>query len=209
MTVDLYSLNMEKGLHYEAIVTTLNENGTPNAAPMGVICKGPDQVVLRLHEGSHTITNVKREKKFHINLSRDPLLFTHSLIGNPPATEFAEEKYGFSLKNAYTSFFCEVHHEKKVEKEDAMGDNITIMFHSQVLNIKRNRKEYEPLSRAICGVLEALVNLSRVQRAPADKKKEYKERLKEISRVVNHVGGPKHKEAMELIRKEFEIRIKG
>ncbi|BDZ70052.1 DUF447 domain-containing protein [Methanobacterium petrolearium] len=62
MTVDLYSLNMEKGLHYEAIVTTRNEDGTPNAAPMGVICKGPDQVVLRLHEGSHTIANVKREK---------------------------------------------------------------------------------------------------------------------------------------------------
>jgi hypothetical protein len=96
-----------------------------------------------------------------------------------------------------------------VEKEDAMGDNITIMFHSQVQDIKRNRKEYEPLSRAICGVLEALVNLSRVQRAPAEKKREYTDRLKEISRVVNHVGGPKHKEAMELIQKEFEIRIKG
>ncbi|WP_425438408.1 hypothetical protein [Methanobacterium petrolearium] len=32
--------------------------------------------------------------------------------------------------------------------------------------------------------------------------------MKEISRVVNHVGGPKHKQAMELVRKEFEIRIK-
>ncbi|BDZ70051.1 hypothetical protein GCM10025861_05680 [Methanobacterium petrolearium] len=50
-----------------------------------------------------------------------------------------------------------------------MGENITIMFHSQVQDIKRNRKEYEPLSRAICGVLEALVNLSRVQRVPAEK----------------------------------------
>jgi len=209
MTLNLYSLNMEKGLHYEAIVTTQNEDGTPNAAPMGVICKGPDQVVLRLHEGSHTIANVKRDKKFYVNLCRDPLLFTHSLIDNPPSAEFKEEKHGFSLKNADASFFGEVHHERKVEKEDAMGENITIMFHSQVQDINQEKKESEPLNRAICGVIEALVNLSRVQRAPAEKKKEYMDRMKEISRVVNRVGGPKHKEAMELIEKEFEIRIKG
>ncbi len=207
---DLYALNMEKGLHYEGIVTTCNADGTPNAAPMGIICKGPDQVVLRLHEGSHTIANVKRDKKFYVNLSRDPLLFTYSLIGGHSDLEFAEEEHGFSLKNADVSFFGEVHHEKEIVKEnDAMGENITIMFHSQVSNIKQEKKESEPLSRAICGVLEALVNLSRVKRVPQDKKMEYAERLKEISRVVNHVGGPRHIQAMELIEKEFEIRIKG
>ncbi|MDY9924030.1 DUF447 domain-containing protein [Methanobacterium sp.] len=209
MTLDLYSLNMERGLHYEGIVTTCNEDGTPNAAPMGVICKGPDHVVLRLHEGSHTISNVKREKRFYVNLSRDPLLFTHSLIGNPPVTEFKDEPNGFSLKNADATFFGEVRYEKKVEKEDAMGENITIMFHSQVQDIKQEKKESEPLNRAICGVLEALVNLSRVKRVSSKKKKEYADRLKEISRVVGRVGGPKHQQAMELIEKEFEIRIKG
>ncbi len=209
MTLDLYSLNMEKGLHYEGIVTTRNEDGTPNAAPMGIICKGPDQMVLRLHEGSHTISNVKREKRFYVNLSRDPLLFTYSLLSNPPVTEFKEEPNGFSLKNADATFFGEVRHEKKMENEDAMGENITIMFHSQVQDIKQENKESEPLNRAICGVLEALVNLSRVKRAPSEKKKEYAHRLKEISRVVGRVGGPKHQQAMELIEKEFEIRIKG
>lgn len=208
MTLNLYSLNMEKGLHYEAIVTTRNEDGTPNAAPMGVICKGPDEVVLRLHEGSHTIFNVKREQNFYVNLSRDPLLFTHSLISNIPSEEFNEEMHGFSLKNADSSFFGEVRHEKIIEKEDVMGENITIMFHSQVQDVKLNKKESEPLSRAICGVLEALVNLSRVKRAPSDKKKEFADRLKEITRVVNRVGGPKHKEAMDLIQEEFEIRMK-
>ena len=209
MTLNLYSLNMDKGLHYEAIVTTQNEDGTPNAAPMGVICKGPDQVVLRLHEGSHTIANVKREKKFYVNLSRDPLLFTYSLISNPPSTEFKKEKHGFSLKNADTSFFGQVNHEKKVEKKDAMGENVTLMFHSQVQDIKQYKTESEPLNRAICGIIEALVNLSRVKRAPVEKKKEYTDRMKEISRVVNRVGGVEHKEAIELIKKEFEIRVKG
>ena len=208
--LDLYTLNMEKGLHYGGIVTTRNEDGIPNAAPMGIICKGPEQVVLRLHEGSHTIANVKRDKKFYVNLSRDPLLFTYSLIGGQSDLEFVEESHGFSLKNADASFFGEVHHEKEIVNEnDAMGENITIMFHSQVRDIKQEKKESEPLNRAICGVLEALVNLSRVKRVPQEKKMEYAERLKEISRVVNHVGGPRHKQAMELIEKEFEIRIKG
>ena len=207
--VDLYSLNLEKGLHYECIVTTRNKDGTPNAAPMGIICKGPDQVVLRLHEGSHTIANVKRDKKFYVNLSRDPLLFTYSLIGGPSDLKFAEETHGFSLENADASFFGEVHHEKEIVKEnDAMGENITVMFHSQVSDIKQEKKEFEPLSRAICGILEALVNLSRVKRVSPDKKNEFSGRMKEISRVVNHVGGPKHKLAMELIKREFKIRIK-
>jgi uncharacterized protein len=208
--LDLYALNMEKGRHYEGIVTTRNADGTPNAAPMGIICKGPEQVVLRLHEGSHTIANVKRDKKFYVNLSRDPLLFTYSLIGGASDLEFAEENHGFSLKNVDASFFGEVHHEKEIVKEnDAMGENITVMFHSQVSNIKQEKKESEPLSRAICGVLEALVNLSRVKRVSPDKKNEFSERMIEIYRVVNHVGGPKHKQAMELIKREFEIRIKG
>lgn len=207
--LNLYALNMEKGRHYEGIVTTRNEDGTPNAAPMGIICKGPDQVVLRLHEGSNTLANVKRDKRFYVNLSRDPLLFTYSLIGGPSDLEFAEETHGFSLKNADASFFGEVRHEKEIVKEnDAMGENITVMFHSQVRDIKQEKKESEPLSRAICGVIEALVNLSRINRVSPEKKKEYSERLKEISRVVNHVGGPKHKQAMELIEKEFQIRIK-
>lgn len=209
MTLNLYSLNMEKGIHYEGIVTTVNADGTPNAAPMGVICKGPDQVVLRLHEGSRTIANVKRDQKFYVNLSRDPLLFTYSLIGEASHLDFVEEPHGFSLKNADASFFGEVRHEKKIVKEnDAMGENITIMFHSQVKDIKQQKKESEPLSRAICGVLEALVNLTRVRRVSSVKKQEYADRMKEISRVVNHVGGPEHKKAIELIQKEFALRIK-
>lgn len=206
--LDLYSLNMEKGLHYEAIVSTKNEDGSPHAAPMGVICKGPDQVVLRLHEGSQTISNVKREQCFHVNLSRDPLLFTHSLIDNLPDAEFKKETNGFSLKNADASFFAKVNHERMVEKEDAMGENVTIMFHSQIQDIKQIKTESEPLNRAICGVLEALVNLSRVKKVPSNKKKEYADRLKEISRVIHRVGGPKHKEAITLIKEEFEIRMK-
>lgn len=207
MTLNLYSLNMEKGIHYEGIVTTVNPDGTPHAAPMGVICKGPNQVVLRLHEGSRTIANVKRDQKFYVNLTRDPLLFTYSLIGGPSDLDFVEEPHGFSLKNADASFFGEVQHEKKIVKEnDAMGENITIMFHSQVRDIKQQKKESKPLSRAICGILEALVNLSRVRKVSSEKKQEYADRMKEISRVVNHVGGPDHRKAMELIEKEFALK---
>jgi uncharacterized protein len=49
---DLYSLNMKKGMLYETIVTTCNQDGTPNAAPLGVICKDQDRIVLRLYGGS-------------------------------------------------------------------------------------------------------------------------------------------------------------
>ena len=42
---------MEKGLLYETIVTTVNDDQTPNAAPIGIICKNVNEVVAYLHHG--------------------------------------------------------------------------------------------------------------------------------------------------------------
>jgi hypothetical protein len=48
--LNLYSLGMEKGLLYETILTTINSDGTPNAAPIGVICKDSNGIVIYLHQ---------------------------------------------------------------------------------------------------------------------------------------------------------------
>ena len=56
---DLESLGMEKGFLYETIITTNNADGTPNAAPIGVICKNKQEIVLHLFEGTHTLENIK------------------------------------------------------------------------------------------------------------------------------------------------------
>ena len=201
--LDLYSLNMEKSMLYETIITTINEDGTPNAAPMGVICKNHDEVVLRLNEGSKTVHNIQREKTFYVNLTRDPILFVQATIENPPLKEFKKENRGFSLRKADAFFMGEVIQERQVDREDSFGKSVLIIVQAQTREIKLNKyRDIEPMNRAICGIIEALVNLSRMEIANPNKKNEYLERMKEISRLVNRVGGTEHQQAMKIINEE-------
>jgi uncharacterized protein len=197
---DLYSLNMKKGMLYETIVTTCNQDGTPNAAPIGVICKDQDRIVLRLYEGSRTVRNIQREKAFYVNLTRNPILFVQATVENPPFKEFKDENQGFSLKKADASFLAEVIQERQVEREDSFKKSILIIVQAQAREIMfKNYRDIEPVNRALCGIIEALVNLSRMELASPAKNKEYLKRMKEISRLVNRVGGTEHQKAMKLV----------
>lgn len=197
---DLYSINMKKGMLYETIVTTCNQDGTPNAAPMGVICKDQDRIVLRLYEGSRTVRNIQREKAFYVNLTRNPILFVQATVENPPFKEFKDENQGFSLKKADASFLAEVIQERQVEREDSFKKSILIIVQAQAREIMfKNYRDIEPVNRALCGIIEALVNLSRMELASPAKNKEYLKRMKEISRLVNRVGGTEHQKAMKLV----------
>ncbi|MCE7699013.1 MAG: DUF447 family protein, partial [Methanobacterium paludis] len=62
--LDLGSVGMERGMLYETVVTTKNNDGVPNAAPIGVTCKDKNEIVLYLHQGSHTVKNIKAEGRF-------------------------------------------------------------------------------------------------------------------------------------------------
>jgi uncharacterized protein len=207
--LNLNSLNMEKGMRYETIVTTINEDGTPNAAPMGVICKDHDKVVLRLNEGSRTVRNIKREKAFYVNLTKDPILFVQATIENPPYEEFKDENRGFSLIKSDAFFLAEVIQERQMEREDSFGKSVLTIVQAQTREIMLNKfRDIEPMNRAICGIIEALVNLSRMDIAQPNKKNEYLRRMKEISRLVNRVGGTEHQKAMEMINEEVRDKNK-
>ena len=93
-------------------VTTVARMNTP-CCPHRVICKGR-QVVLRLR-GSRTIA-MKRDQKFYVNLTGSSTFHLFSYRW-PIGLDFVEEPHGFSLKNADTSFFSEVQHEKKIVRK--------------------------------------------------------------------------------------------
>ena len=76
--LDLHSVGMQKGMLYETIITTTNPDKTPNAAPIGVICKDKNEIVIYLHEGSHTVKNIKNNSIFTVNILKDPMIFTES-----------------------------------------------------------------------------------------------------------------------------------
>ncbi len=197
--LDLYSVGMERGLLYETIVTTRNPDGTSNAAPIGVICKDAREVVVYLHEGSQTFDNVRREKSFGVNILRDPMVFVESTIGNLETTKFEPYLDFFSIKGAEAFFTVQVTREKLVQRQDHLGTSTINVVTGRVGELVKNQEHVNPLNRAIYGIIEALVYLSRIDIVSEEERKEYLEKLGETSRVVNKVGSKDHKKAMKKI----------
>lgn len=201
--MDLKSIGMMKGLLYETVITTVNEDGTPNAAPIGVICKDKDEVVVYLHEGSSTVRNIKRNKIFLVNITRDPMIFVESTLGDLPGNYFISFGSEFYIKNAEAYFIGNVTSLKDVKKEDQFGKSVTSVVKAKVSDLIKNKECVEPLNRAIYGVIEGLVYLTRMDMVSGDMEKLYRHRMTEISRIVNKVGGSEHKNAMKRISEAF------
>lgn len=203
---DLYSLGMEHGLLYETIITTQNRDGTPNAAPVGVVCKNESEIVLYLFKGSKTYLNVRRKKTFYVNISKDPLLFVQSTLGNLDGEKFQKQKSGFSLKDADSFFRAEVTHERIIERKDHLGTSTMNIVRANAKEVVQTNQHAEPLNRAIYGIIEALIYLTRIDIVSEDEKNKNLDKINEISRVVNKVGGEDHKKAMKMILNELKVK---
>ena len=92
----LESLNMFKGQLYETIVTTQNGELVKNAAPIGVICKDSNHVVIHLDNCVHTHLNILENGELIVNITKNPLVFTISTLGELDDKYFDEFK-GFPM----------------------------------------------------------------------------------------------------------------
>ena len=201
--LNLYSIGMEKGLLYETIITTKNKNGTPNAAPIGVSCKNESEIVLYLFEGTHTSQNIKSDKRFIVNILKEPKIFVESTLGELSSNSFKKHKNDFYIKNTDIFFSSKVKNIKKVEKKDNIGKtklNIITASPEEIIIINKNP---EPLNRAIFAIIESLVYLSRIDIVDEKTSTEYKARINEMSKIVSRTGGKNHKTAMKQILKHL------
>jgi hypothetical protein len=201
---DITSLGLKKGQLYETIVSTRNEDGTPNAAPMGLIVKSTKEVVFYFYPGSVTATNVKRDGFFTVNVLEDPLTFVECTLGCPPDSSFQEDGDLFYLKSADAYFTARVIKEKVGPREDRFGSTELTIIQAKVEQVVKLVECVHPLNRAIYGLIEALVNLTRMEMADSETRQVYFRRMSEISRLVNRVGGVEDKEAMKRIQQKYD-----
>lgn len=91
-SIDLPIIKMEKGQKYETIITTKNNSLSSfnhfNSAPIGVICSGNDTILCKIFEGSHTLKNIIKNKRFIINITEDPILFTLATLKELDESEY-------------------------------------------------------------------------------------------------------------------------
>ncbi len=202
MEIDLSIIGMERGRQYETIITTKNAQNVYNAAPIGVICSGPDVIVNRIFKGSHTLENIVKTRKFVVNITYDPELFYTSTLWNLPQDYFNED---LSLKCAEAYFKCEVISltEAVKQSDPVKKKDEAIVIKSKVTDIVINR-DTKAYNRGFGYVVESLANLSRFDMVGDDKKAEYISKFKEANRVVKKVGYREDKKAMGLIKKELK-----
>lgn len=201
MKIDLSLIGMEKGRQYETIITTRNDDGSKNAAPIGVICAGNDKIINRIFKGSRTLENIMREREFTVNITHDPELFTTPIIGKLPQDSFNED---YSLKSIEAYFKCEVISltEAIKQSDPIKKKDEAIVIKSRVSELTINRKT-KALNRGFGYVIESLDNLTRFDKADSDKKEEYLKQFKEARRVVLKVGRKEDIKAMNEIKKEL------
>lgn len=73
--VKLADLGFCSDVIFETIVSTFNQDRSPNAAPMGIIMLNEQQVALNIFNSSITLKNLKATKSAVINLTSDMDVF--------------------------------------------------------------------------------------------------------------------------------------
>ncbi|MDI9614270.1 DUF447 domain-containing protein [Methanothermobacter sp.] len=199
----LMALDMVPGQLYETLVVTWDELMRGNAAPIGVLCTGERSVTLYLYPGTHTLENMLRNRKFTVNVTLDPLIFTEAALGDPGDEMFSSHRGYLHLQGADAFFTAEVDSVKKVVRTDRYGETEIQIVNAKVHEIFRGEDFRIVLNRGIYAVIESLINYTRSGfMDPHD----LMGRIREMNRVARKVGGPREREAMKRIIRELESK---
>ena len=196
----LESLNMFKGQLYETIVTTQSNESVKNAAPIGVICKDSNHVVIHLDNCVHTHLNILENGELIVNIIKNPLVFTYSTHGELDE-EYFDEFNGFPMIKDSLGFF-KAHVIKTIDKKrendynDGIGNVVTCEVEDIFIS---ENNEIVPLNRAMNAVIESLVYYCRFDHKYKDKQDIIWTHMKELNRVCQKVGNDSEKKSMKLI----------
>jgi hypothetical protein len=185
----------------ETVVTTLDEDGEPNFAAMGVVW-GEERLVIRPYVDTRTFRNLVRAREAVVNVTDDVLVFAKSALSR----ERFPSRPATRVRGVILADVC---HWREVTVEDVSlpepgprgGGRADVPTRVVAGAVGR---PFVGLCRAKHAVVEASILASRARRLPWD------EVLKELGRLdplVDKTGGPAEREAMAYIRAHVERRI--
>ena len=179
-------IGFSRGSIVETVLTTLNSDGSVNAAPMGVARKGPIQFEIRPYRSSKTHSNLNRNPEACINVINDPAIFL--------VTAFKEEKFDFSPPK--------FSHDNSIEQADAVVfltmlkreeiDKERSSFVGEASSIKLIKKSPIVFSRGKAQTIEAIIHATRIEYYLKNRKlveaEDYIDRFNRCKRVVLKVS---------------------
>jgi hypothetical protein len=189
----LDGLRFDMGSICETIVTTVNGDGAPNAAPMGVTRGGPETLDLKPFKTSTTYENLLDNPRACINITDDPTIFLSTAFkGEIEGSQDFNIDEDLRLEASDASVFVRV-----VDVWD-LSENRTC-FTCEVSGIEIHRPTPQVFSRGRAEAIEAIVHATRIQVFAFSEDEETVERLikrfDECKVVVNRVSPPGSAEA--------------
>ncbi len=180
----------------EGIVTSRNDDGSINIAPMGpIVDESLAWLRLRPFQTSTTFHNLRRRRVGVFHVVDDVLLLARGAIGRltiPPETRPAEVVDGAVLAEACRWY------EFEVEAIDESHERSEIA--ARVVHMGRIR-DFFGFNRAKHAVLEAAILATRLHLLPPA---EIHEELRRLRTPVDKTAGPREREAFELVENYIE-----
>lgn len=180
----------------ETLVTSVNDDGTANIAPMGpVVEQGWDRFELRPFVETTTYVNLVRTRQGVLHLSDNPLWFASAVVNDWPEQPIllaAEAVAGWRLADAQQAFEFEVTHSI-TEPPRATLQCRTLL--------RTPIQPWSGLCRATHAILECAIVATRVQFLPAA---EIQAVFSRSQSLVAKTGGPREHQAWSLLVAHLE-----
>jgi hypothetical protein len=168
-------LGFKKGRIIECIVTTYNENGSPNAAPMGVYAVGRRGIILKVHLDCDTYSNIIRNKGCVVNLIYDPLLFLKTTLigrgrgGEEPELDASEVGKARRvrapfIKRSHAYLEASLKDQREYVKVDDYKVSEVSMMRCIIVREVTKRKHPVGFNRGLGAAVELAIKLSRGQK---------------------------------------------
>ncbi len=170
--MNIAGMGFTPGRIMEAIVTTFNEDGSPNAAPIGICPLEDGKIQMDVHEPSDTRHNILRTGCCVVNIIFDPYLFLKcAILGSGKgeaeneitADEIvpAENIDAPALKEANAWIELKMLQSEEKTKTDMHGEMKLSRIIFSVEKIKVNKEYPVAINRGVFAAIETAVALSR------------------------------------------------
>jgi hypothetical protein len=181
----------------ESIITTVNPDGSPHIAPMGVIWQ-EGKPVLAPFRPSSTLSNLENRRTAVINLTDDARIFAGGVTGRRDwPTVPADRINGVRLDCALT------HLEIEIEQE--IADEVRPRFVCRIVH-EAAHAPFRGFNRAQAAVVEGAILVSRLHMLPWDK---IEREMAYLTIAVSKTAGPREQEAWGWIVERIESHRTG
>ena len=179
----------------ESIVTTMDESGAINFAPMGVEWD-ETAIVLKPFLETTTFRNVRATRVAVVNLTDDVLLFARSAIGSPQFPWLpAIAVRGAVLEAACSWRVIRVHH---IDDTPPRSRIETTVVH------RGTRRDFIGFNRARHAVLEGAILATRTHLLPPH---QIRDEMARLAVPVEKTAGPREREAWNLLVAYVDDRL--